>query len=80
MKAIVRDGYGTPDVLRLEEVERPTISEGKALVRIHAASVNQADIDHLKGMSIIRMAAPFVRPTGSSARTSPAGSRPSALT
>jgi NADPH:quinone reductase-like Zn-dependent oxidoreductase len=59
MKAIVRDGYGTPDVLRLEEVERPTISESEALVRIHAASVNQADIDHLKGMSIIRMAAPF---------------------
>ncbi len=59
MKAIVRDGYGTPDILRLEEVERPAMSESEVLVRVHASSVNSADVDYLKGMSIIRMAAPF---------------------
>jgi len=38
LKAIVRDRYGSPDVLRLEEVERPTPREGEALVEVHAAS------------------------------------------
>jgi NADPH:quinone reductase-like Zn-dependent oxidoreductase len=43
MKAIVRDTYGSPDVLRLEEVEKPVPAEGEVLVKIHATSINQAD-------------------------------------
>lgn len=40
MKAIVYQEYGTPDVLRLEEVEKPSPRDDEALIRVHAASVN----------------------------------------
>jgi NADPH:quinone reductase-like Zn-dependent oxidoreductase len=43
MRAIVRDAYGTPDVLRLEEVERPALADDGVLVRVQAASVNRGD-------------------------------------
>jgi NADPH:quinone reductase-like Zn-dependent oxidoreductase len=40
MEAIVRDQYGLPDVLQLEEVEVPEIEDNQLLVRVHASSVN----------------------------------------
>lgn len=49
MKAIIRDQYGTPDVLRCEEVPRPTPAPGEVLVAVHKASVNTADLDQLMG-------------------------------
>jgi len=48
MKAIVQDGYGSPDVLQLRQIERPVVGEGDVLVRIRAASVNALDW-HLMG-------------------------------
>jgi NADPH:quinone reductase-like Zn-dependent oxidoreductase len=48
MKAAVQERYGTPDVVRLEEVEKPTPGEGDILVRVHAASVNRADLDGIQ--------------------------------
>jgi NADPH:quinone reductase-like Zn-dependent oxidoreductase len=48
MKAAVQDRYGTPDVVRLEEVEKPIPGEGEILVRVHAASVNRADLDGIQ--------------------------------
>jgi NADPH:quinone reductase-like Zn-dependent oxidoreductase len=48
VKAIVRDRWGGPDVVRLEEVPTPEPAAGEVLVRIHAASVNRADIDGLE--------------------------------
>ena len=47
MKAAVRDRYGPPEVVRLEDVEKPVPAEGEVLVRVHAASVNRADLDGL---------------------------------
>jgi NADPH:quinone reductase-like Zn-dependent oxidoreductase len=40
MNAIVQDTYGTPDVLRLERIERPQPGNGEVLVRVHAAGVD----------------------------------------
>ena len=47
MQAAVRTRYGTPDVVELVEVERPTPVEDEVLVRVEAASVNRADLDGL---------------------------------
>ena len=43
MRAVVYDRYGAPDVLRLEDVERPVPKEDEVLVRIHATTVNRTD-------------------------------------
>jgi NADPH:quinone reductase-like Zn-dependent oxidoreductase len=43
MRAVVYDSYGPPDVLRLEDVERPVPNEDEVLVRIHATTVNRTD-------------------------------------
>jgi len=43
MRAVVYDRYGPPDVLRLEEVERPVPKEDEVLVRVHATTVNRSD-------------------------------------
>ena len=47
MKIAVHDQYGPPEVVRLEEVERPTPINDQVLVRVRAASVNRADLDGL---------------------------------
>jgi hypothetical protein len=49
MKAIVRYTYGSPDVLRLEDVARPTAGEADVLVRVHAASANAGDWHLMRG-------------------------------
>ena len=43
MRAVVHDRYGPPDVLRLEEVERPVPKDDEVLVRVHASSVTRTD-------------------------------------
>jgi NADPH:quinone reductase-like Zn-dependent oxidoreductase len=43
MRAVVYDRYGPPDVLRLEELERPVPKEDEVLVRVHASTVNRSD-------------------------------------
>ncbi len=63
MKAIVRDRYGTPDVLHLADVPVPTPGSGDVLVQIRAASLNAADLDYLTGRPLLtRMGTGLRRP------------------
>ena len=44
MKAIVQDRYGNPEaVLGLQEIAKPAVKDGEALVRVHAASIHVGD-------------------------------------
>ena len=49
MKAIVYTKYGAPDVLKLEEVEKPTPKDDEVLVKVYAISANAADLHLLRG-------------------------------
>jgi NADPH:quinone reductase-like Zn-dependent oxidoreductase len=63
MKAIVRDRYGSPDVLELREIDQPEVTDGEVLVRVRATSVNPADWYNLTGTPYIaRIAFGFPKP------------------
>jgi NADPH:quinone reductase-like Zn-dependent oxidoreductase len=49
MKAIVRSEYGPPDVLQLRDLPIPTPLDDEVLVKVHASSVNMADVDYMLG-------------------------------
>jgi NADPH:quinone reductase-like Zn-dependent oxidoreductase len=49
MKAIVYCDYGTADVLRFEDVEKPVPGDDELLVRVHAAGVNPLDWHYMRG-------------------------------
>ncbi len=53
MKAIVQTEYGSPDVLSLEEVDRPAVKDNSVLVRVHASSVNAGDWHLMRGTPFI---------------------------
>ena len=49
MKAVVYHEYGSPDVLELTEVEKPTPKDNEVLVNVQSASVNPAEWHSLRG-------------------------------
>ena len=53
MRAVVHDRYGPPEVLRVDEVERPVPKEDEVLVRVHATTVTRTDCG-------VRSAKPFI--------------------
>jgi len=53
MQAIVCTTYGSPDVLQLKEVAKPTPKDNEVLIRIHAAIVGPADCAFRKGEPFI---------------------------
>jgi NADPH:quinone reductase-like Zn-dependent oxidoreductase len=55
MKAIVRNRYGSPDVLELVEIDKPEPTDDEVLVRVRAVSVNPADWYTLTGPLIARI-------------------------
>ena len=53
MRAVVFDRYGPPDVLHLEDVEKPVPKDNEVLIKIHATTVTRSDTG-------IRAAEPFL--------------------
>ena len=66
MKAYVRDRYGSPDVLKLTDVDQPDVTDDGVLVRVRATSVNAHDWHTLRGKPYIaRLGEGLRRPKGS---------------
>ena len=49
MKAITYQNYGSPDVLKCEEIEKPTAGDNQVLIKVRAASVNPLDWHYVRG-------------------------------
>ena len=49
MKAIVYRCYGPPEVLKLEEIAKPSVADDRMIVKVHAASVNPLDWHYMRG-------------------------------
>jgi NADPH:quinone reductase-like Zn-dependent oxidoreductase len=49
MKAIVQSEYGSTNMLSLEEIDRPVLSDNGVLVRVYAASINSGDWHLMRG-------------------------------
>ena len=62
MRSVRQHAYGGPEVLRVDEVPRPTPRDGQVLVRVHAASVNPIDWKLRTG--ILRELFPQTLPAG----------------
>jgi NADPH:quinone reductase-like Zn-dependent oxidoreductase len=59
MKAIVRDTYGTVDVLQRADIDMPVASESEVLVRVRAAGVDQGVWRLMAGMPYVMRLAGF---------------------
>lgn len=66
MKAIIYSGYGTADVLKYVDVEKPRPADNDVLVKIHAASINAPDWRIMSGHPLMRpmfgLRKPKIRP------------------
>ncbi len=63
MRAIAYRCYGSPEVLRLETLAKPTPADDELLVRVHAASVNPLDWHYMRGKPyLVRFDSGFGRP------------------
>lgn len=68
MKAICYHRYGSPDVLALEEVDKPVAGDGRVLVRVVAASVNPLDWHFMRGLPyFVRLMSGLRKPKNSRA-------------
>ena len=63
MKAIVQNGYGSPDVFALKEIDKPVAEENDVLVRVHAASLAAGDYFAMRGKPyLVRFSAGWPKP------------------
>jgi len=63
MRAMVYEEYGSPDVLELREIEKPTPKEDEVLIKVQAASVNAMDYRFLTGTPLLaRLMAGLLKP------------------
>jgi NADPH:quinone reductase-like Zn-dependent oxidoreductase len=49
LKAVVYTEYGSPDVLKFTDVEKPTPTDDEVLIKVHATSLNASDWEYLRG-------------------------------
>ena len=49
MKAVVYERYGSPDVLRFTDVQKPAPKDNEVLVKVRAVSLNRSDWETLRG-------------------------------
>jgi NADPH:quinone reductase-like Zn-dependent oxidoreductase len=62
MKAIRYCEYGSPDVLKVQEIEKPAPKEDELLVRVHAASLNFIDAGLVRGPAVLRLMSGLRKP------------------
>jgi len=63
VRAVVHDRYGPPEVLRVDDVERPSPKDDEVLVRVHATTVTRTDIHMRQARPILwRFMLGFRRP------------------
>jgi NADPH:quinone reductase-like Zn-dependent oxidoreductase len=62
MKAVVYARYGPPEVLRLDDIERPRPSRNQVLIKVRAVSVNASDWETLRGKPLYARIGGPVRP------------------
>jgi NADPH2:quinone reductase len=49
MKAVLMEGFGGVEVLKVGEVERPVPGDGQVLIKVHATSINRPDLVQREG-------------------------------
>lgn len=62
MKTVIHAKYGSPDVLEIVEMEKPSVSEDGVLVRVHASSVNPAEWYGMTGLLVARFSGGLFKP------------------
>ncbi len=63
MKAIVYHNYGSPDVLKLEDVKKPIPTDDEVLIKIHAVSINGSDREGLIGKPLYARIGGVLKPS-----------------
>src|SRR6266700_2757855 len=63
MRAIVYHSYGSPDVLKCEEIEKPIAGDNDILIKVHVVSINPYDWHFMRGTPyVIRLTAGLRKP------------------
>lgn len=62
MKAITYTEYGSPDVLQIKEVAKPTPTDDEVLIKVQAVSVNRSDWEGLRGKPLYARIGGFLKP------------------
>ncbi|MHA2253035.1 MAG: NAD(P)-dependent alcohol dehydrogenase [Candidatus Kariarchaeaceae archaeon] len=55
MRAVICPEYGSPDILKIKELEKPTPKENEVLIKVHAASINATDAEVVRGNIFVRL-------------------------
>ena len=64
MQAVIRNAYGSAEMLKLASLERPTYREHEVLIRVRATSINAADVHFLHGTPFfLRLASGLFKPS-----------------